>query len=158
MKKCLISFISTDVCPTFIIRFYIIPDQLDGETDWKLRLAVPLTQKLKTDEDLLEVELSIYAEKPQKDIHSFIGKYTNHGHPHQEEALDIENTMWANTVVASGTSIGLILYSGKECRANMNNSTANWKFGLIDKEVNNLTKVTNMSTYTVSIILLITKH
>ena len=49
--------------------------------------------------------------------------------------------MWANTVVASGTSIGIIIYSGPECRANMNNSTPKWKFGLIDMEVNNLTKV-----------------
>ena len=120
---------------------YLILDQLDGETDWKLRLAVPFTQKLRTDEDLLGIEMSIYAEKPQRDIHSFIGKYTSHGHLHQEESLDIENTIWANTVVASGTAIGIIIYSGPECRANMNNSTPNWKFGLIDLEVNNLTKV-----------------
>lgn len=123
------------------IRLLPIVDQLDGETDWKLRLAIPLTQKLKTDEDLMEVELSIYAEKPQKDIHSFIGKYTSHGQQHQEESLDIENTMWANTVIASGTAIGIIIYSGTECRANMNNSVPKWKFGLIDMEVNNLTKV-----------------
>ena len=127
------------VVETNLILIWI--DQLDGETDWKLRLAVPFTQKLKTDEDLMELELSIYAEKPQKDIHSFIGKYTSHGQSHQEETLDIENTMWANTVVASGTAIGIIIYSGPECRANMNNSTPRWKFGLIDMEVNNLTKV-----------------
>ena len=133
-------------CPFNNICLLQIIDQLDGETDWKLRLAIPFTQKLKTDEDLLEVELSIYAEKPQKDIHSFIGKYTSHGQQHQEESLDIENTMWANTVVASGTAIGIIIYSGTECRANMNNSMPKWKFGLIDMEVNNLTKVNKMVT------------
>ena len=53
---------------------FIRTDQLDGETDWKLRIAVPATQKLACDEDLLAMEASVYAEKPQKDIHSFIGK------------------------------------------------------------------------------------
>merc|ERR1712226_1582558 len=56
---------------------FIRTDQLDGETDWKLRLAVPLSQKQAgnpdaTDEDILFLDASIYAEKPQKDIHSFI--------------------------------------------------------------------------------------
>ena len=136
---------------------FLKTDQLDGETDWKLRKAVSFTQKLKTDEDLLGLELSIYAEKPQKDIHSFIGKYTSHGNPQQEEALDIENTMWANTVAASETSLGIIIYSGTECRANMNNSTPNWKFGLIDQEVNNLTKVLFVATMVLSFILVALK-
>ena len=122
---------------------FIRTDQLDGETDWKLRIAVPTTQKLSNDEDLLIMEASIYAEKPQKDIHSFIGKVTNHAAiGHEEESLSIENTIWANTVVASGTAIGIIIYSGPECRAAMNNSAPRSKVGLIDLELNQLTKVT----------------
>ena len=53
----------------------------------------------------------IFVEKPQKDIHSFIGKLTVHD-PDSEESLSIENTMWANTVVASGTATGLVIYTG----------------------------------------------
>lgn len=55
---------------------FVRTDQLDGETDWKLRLAVPLTQKLPSDHHLFEVNAKIYAEKPQRDIHSFIGTFT----------------------------------------------------------------------------------
>lgn len=55
---------------------FIRTDQLDGETDWKLRLAVPATQKLTTDDQLFSINASIYAEKPQRDIHSFIGTFT----------------------------------------------------------------------------------
>lgn len=55
---------------------FVRTDQLDGETDWKLRLAVPATQKLQSDQHLFELNASIYAEKPQKDIHSFIGTFT----------------------------------------------------------------------------------
>lgn len=55
---------------------FVRTDQLDGETDWKLRLAVPATQKLPSDDQLFNINASIYAEKPQKDIHSFIGTFT----------------------------------------------------------------------------------
>lgn len=51
-------------------------DQLDGETDWKLRLAIPATQKLDNDLQLFDIKASLYVEKPQKDIHSFIGTFT----------------------------------------------------------------------------------
>lgn len=54
---------------------FVRTDQLDGETDWKLRLAVPATQKLASDHQLFDLSASIYAEKPQKDIHSFIGTF-----------------------------------------------------------------------------------
>lgn len=55
---------------------FVRTDQLDGETDWKLRLAIPATQKLSSDYQLFEMNATIYAEKPQKDIHSFIGTFT----------------------------------------------------------------------------------
>lgn len=54
---------------------FVRTDQLDGETDWKLRLSVPTTQKLSSDEQLFTIQASIYAEKPQRDIHSFIGTF-----------------------------------------------------------------------------------
>lgn len=34
---------------------FIRTDQLDGETDWKLRLAVPTTQQVANDEDILDI-------------------------------------------------------------------------------------------------------
>lgn len=39
-----------------------------------------------------------------------------------EESLSIENTLWANTVVASGTAVGLVVYTGCESRSVMNTS------------------------------------
>lgn len=55
---------------------FVRTDQLDGETDWKLRLAVPITQKLANDHALFEINAHVYAEKPQRDIHSFIGTFS----------------------------------------------------------------------------------
>jgi magnesium-transporting ATPase (P-type) len=55
---------------------FVRTDQLDGETDWKLRLAVPAPQKLESDLQLFDIRASLFVEKPQRDIHSFIGTFT----------------------------------------------------------------------------------
>lgn len=148
---------------------FIRTDQLDGETDWKLRLAVTDTQKLTFDTDLFQLNASVFAEKPQRDIHTFIGTFKRvrqettlisfyrslifiiiffffiavfqNDDPPIEDSLNIENTLWANTVVASGTALGLVVYTGKETRSSMNNSQPRSKVGLLDLEVNQLTKV-----------------
>jgi phospholipid-translocating ATPase len=39
---------------------FIRTDQLDGETDWKLRLAVPSLQRLESDDDLLHARGHVY--------------------------------------------------------------------------------------------------
>jgi len=43
---------------------FIRTDQLDGETDWKLRVAVPGTQKLQSDRELLSLDAEIYGVWP----------------------------------------------------------------------------------------------
>jgi len=119
---------------------FVRTDQLDGETDWKLRLAVPDTQKMESNANLFEIHASLFAEKPQRDIHSFIGTFTRHDGS-GEESLDVENTLWTNCVVASGTALGAVVYTGQETRSVMNNSQPRSKVGLIDMEINQLTKV-----------------
>ena len=39
---------------------FIRTDQLDGETDWKLRVAVPVTQNLPTDASLAEISAQVW--------------------------------------------------------------------------------------------------
>lgn len=118
---------------------FVRTDQLDGETDWKLRLAVPETQKLDSDENVFDIHATIFAEKPQRDIHTFIGTFKMEGSA--EHSLDLENTLWANCVVASGSALGLVVYTGAETRSVMNNSQPRSKVGLLDIEINQLTKV-----------------
>ncbi|KAI1295658.1 putative phospholipid-transporting ATPase IIB [Halotydeus destructor] len=122
---------------------FIRTDQLDGETDWKLRLAISPTQRLGTDEEIFHLDASAFAEEPSRDIHGFNGTFTVHDAPAGEGrfSLSIENTLWANTVVASGTAIGLVVYTGKETRSVMNNLDPRSKVGLLDIEVNDVTKV-----------------
>ena len=49
------------------------------------------------------------------------------------EPLSLENTLWANTVLAStGYMLGLVLYTGVETRAQMNAKMPRSKVGLLD--------------------------
>ncbi|XP_043268866.1 probable phospholipid-transporting ATPase IIB isoform X2 [Venturia canescens] len=120
---------------------FVRTDQLDGETDWKLRLAVPATQKLENDSQLFDIKADLYVEKPQKDIHGFIGTFTMDDGYSSEESLGVDNTLWANTAVASGSALGVVVYTGQETRSLMNHSAPRSKIGLLDQEINQLTKV-----------------
>ncbi|VDO33572.1 unnamed protein product [Haemonchus placei] len=115
---------------------FIRTDQLDGETDWKLRIAVPFTQHLMNEAEIMEINCEIYAEKPQKDIHAFVGtiKVTTDDHV-QDGSLNVENVLWANTVLASGTAVGIVVYTGRETRSVMNTTLPESKVGLLDLEV-----------------------
>jgi len=58
-----------------------------------------------------------------------------------EESLGVDNTLWANTAVASGSALGIVVYTGQETRSLMNHSEIRSKVGLLDQEINQLTKV-----------------
>jgi phospholipid-translocating ATPase len=67
---------------------FIRTDQLDGETDWKLRAAVPACQKLHSDRDLLSLDAEIYGTNPMLPFPVADIKFctrsrpTNKRHPH----------------------------------------------------------------------------
>ncbi|XP_017858404.1 PREDICTED: probable phospholipid-transporting ATPase IIB isoform X2 [Drosophila arizonae] len=135
---------------------FVRTDQLDGETDWKPRLAVPYTQKLCRDADLYNIDASFYVEKPQNDIHSFIATFcVTDGS--EDTGLSVENTLWANTVVAAGTATGIVIYTGCETRSVMNNSQPRSKVGLLDTEINGLTKVLFCAVLGLSLVMMMLK-
>ncbi|XP_022415685.1 probable phospholipid-transporting ATPase IIB isoform X3 [Delphinapterus leucas] len=133
---------------------FIRTDQLDGETDWKLKVAVSCTQRLPALGDLFSINAYVYAQKPQLDIHSFEGTFTREdSDPPIHESLSIENTLWASTVVASGTIIGVVIYTGKETRSVMNTSNPKNKVGLLDLELNQLTKALFLALVALSVVM-----
>ncbi|KAH8412310.1 hypothetical protein KR009_001150 [Drosophila setifemur] len=135
---------------------FVRTDQLDGETDWKPRLAVPYTQKLSRDSDLHSIDASFYVEKPQNDIHSFIATFCMTDGS-EDTGLSVENTLWANTVVAAGTATGIVIYTGCETRSVMNNSQPRSKVGLLDMEINGLTKVLFCAVLGLSLVMMMLK-
>ena len=93
------------------------------------------------------------ADEPSKDIHAFIGTFTINTPPSVSsnevpmvqvptvEPLSAENALWANTVLAAGSAIGFVVYTGPETRAVMNTSHPQTKVGLLDLEISQLAKV-----------------
>ena len=136
---------------------FIRTDQLDGETDWKLRIAVPYTQKLAIEDQLLQIQAEVYAEAPHKDIHSFLGTLSIESGVHGEtftEPLGPDNVLWTNTVLASGDrAIGVVVYTGTDTRAVMNTSQPRTKVGLLDLEINNMSKILFAVTLGMSILM-----
>ncbi|KAI9832743.1 MAG: putative aminophospholipid-translocase [Phylliscum demangeonii] len=159
---------------------FIRTDQLDGETDWKLRLASPLTQSLDL-HDLTNVE--IIAGRPEKSINEFVGaihvnlptesvflpsnmsmngesrKPRTDSDPSQKAErlsapLTVDNTAWANTVIASNsTTLAVVVYTGLQTRQAMSTSRSRSKTGLLEYEINSLTKILCLVTLALSVTL-----
>ena len=49
--------------------------------------------------------------------------------------------MWTTTVLTNGTVIGLVIYVGRQTRISMGGSSARTKFGILDLQINYLSKV-----------------
>ncbi|KAI4180731.1 MAG: hypothetical protein L6R41_007042 [Letrouitia leprolyta] len=146
---------------------FLRTDQLDGETDWKLRLASPLTQSL---EPHAFARLRIVAGRPSKKVNDFIGtiEYTPWESPQTDSTpqgesncgkalsapLTIDNTAWANTVLASNvTLLAVVVYTGAQTRQAMSTTAPRSKTGLLDCEINDLTKILCALTLTLSVVL-----
>ncbi|CAG8959397.1 hypothetical protein HYFRA_00001295 [Hymenoscyphus fraxineus] len=154
---------------------FIRTDQLDGETDWKLRLGSPLTQHLDPSEF---TRLRVVAGKPDKKVNEFLGSVellpkgagydphipkmsplSNEGRApdrsNQSSApLTIDNTAWANTILASNaTTLAVIVYTGPQTRSALSTSASRSKTGLLEYEINSLTKILCALTLTLSIVL-----
>ena len=145
---------------------FIRTDQLDGETDWKLRLASPLTQSLDPRDF---TRLKIVAGKPSKEVNEFVGTVEYAPYVAQQvvemnandsedtvktSPLTIDNTAWANTVLASNaTVLAVVVYTGAQTRQALSTSPSRSKAGLLEYEINNLTKILCALTLTLSIAL-----
>lgn len=146
---------------------FIRTDQLDGETDWKLRLTSPLTQNLPIGE---YTRLRIVAGKPDKKVNEFYGtielqpkkqrQYDPHeqaessGEEVQSAPLGIDNTIWANTVLASSCSVlAVVVYTGPQTRQALSTSPSRSKTGLLELEINALTKFLCIFTLSLSFVL-----
>lgn len=114
---------------------FIRTDQLDGETDWKLRRAVHHTQQQPSDAQVPGMQARVWADMPVKEIDYFVGNFIvedvshiqrdsearDSGAPEEvTEPLSIENTLWCNTVVCGGHALGLVVYTGVDTRVAMN--------------------------------------
>lgn len=139
---------------------FIKTDQLDGETDWKLRIANNITQRM-TCADIIN-NVSLIVNKPTKSIHHFNGKLIYHPNGYNNSSsenlpLSIDQTLWANTVLASGTIVGIVVYTGIDTRQLLNTTKTGVKTGLLELEINKLSKILCASVFLLSVVLVLAK-
>lgn len=136
---------------------FIRTDQLDGETDWKLRVAPIMSQGL----NIQDFEkLRVNASKPEKNVNEFVGSLTleirDDGDLPKVETvpLTIDNTAWANTVLASSATVfAVVVYTGPQTRQALSTSASRSKTGLLEYEINGLTKILCALTLVLSLAL-----
>lgn len=118
---------------------FIKTDQLDGETDWKLRKALACTQRIQPITRLLDLEGTLTVKAPDQNIYRFVGRFegTVDG-VDVVEGVGLEHSIWANTSLANGSLVGLVVYVGKETRIALNSREPANKLGITDKELNRL--------------------
>ncbi|KAJ9468596.1 putative phospholipid-transporting ATPase NEO1 [Diplonema papillatum] len=134
---------------------FVRTDQLDGETDWKLRIPVGFTQK-EPFAAVPSLGASVWAQKPHDRIYDFVGKAFRSGESFQEgDPLTLENTLWANCVLATGEALVCVIYTGRETRASLNANTPTSKIGLLDLELNFMSKLLFVLTLVLALIMII---
>lgn len=176
---------------------FIRTDQLDGETDWKLRKPSKIIDQyfgsvenfIKncnvkydidscTSDDLIAPKkccINLISSAPNKNIYDYKGyleyyyssentiiKEINNSENKNskliKEPLFLENTMWANTVLASSNAIGLVVFIGKETKSQLNNNKSRSKIGKLDIEINTISKLLFLIMFLCSFILMVFKE
>lgn len=124
---------------------FLKTDQLDGETDWKVRKAVRYTQKYVEEKGNfvgIENNTKVTANPPIANIYQFEGVFETGKEGNAiKESLSLENTLWGSTVIAAGKVYAMVLYTGKEMRSVMNTTNPRSKVGQVEEEINLLSKV-----------------
>lgn len=126
---------------------FIKTTQLDGETDWKLRRSIPITQGSSNLFSFSRVLFEIETPRPQ--IYDFSGRL----HINDKIVpIGVESTAWADTSVASGSIVGVVAYTGHETKSSLNGAPTSQKVGKVDSEINKYSSVLFFLLFTSSFI------
>eukprot|EP00917_Polyrhabdina_sp_WS-2016_P000212 GHVP01000407.1.p1 GENE.GHVP01000407.1~~GHVP01000407.1.p1 ORF type:complete len:1022 (-),score=188.44 GHVP01000407.1:2354-5419(-) len=136
---------------------FIRTDQLDGETDWKVRipsLSIPKPIDSVFDSESGNIVSKVFnminefiVEDPNKDIHSFTGNLilnrkdssiNSSSSEYKTQPLTDENFLPMNTVLASSHMLGCIVYTGNDTKAQLNRTKNKFKFSILERETNKI--------------------
>ena len=132
---------------------FVQTDQLDGETDWKVREAIRFTQSAMQQNvsSVFNGPWNALVEAPNDLIYDFKGNFN--GPNNAYESLRINHTVWANMKITTGEVVLLTIYTGKETRMALNSKKAQDKFGRTDEEINGIFKIIFLILIVVSVTL-----
>ena len=129
---CLKSDLEDNVC-------FIRTTNLDGETNLKIRKPLDI-KGLESTEDIINLDLTLRAEAPNKNLHKFKGNALIHG---ENNTIKAKVPVTMNEMLLRGCTlknsryiIGLVVYTGRESRIQMNATKTPLKIGSFDRFLN----------------------
>ena len=140
-------------------RVYVKTDQLDGETDLKLRRPIDVTQiRMSTSmRQLFDRKVEFIVDKPNESIYKFEGalqaQNSDGSVVEQRFPISVEHTIWASCVVSSAECYGLVIYTGIDTKIKVNNNEIKAKKTQVDKEINSQSKLLFFSMLMISVFL-----
>src|SRR6185312_2735420 len=114
---------------------YVETKNLDGETNLKIRQAVPETSDLQTPEDCAKVEFQVESEHPKADLINHNAKLI--WSDKRQTPINL-NTMLLRGCVLKNTEwvIGLVIFTGKDTKLALNSGKTPSKRSQIEKQMN----------------------
>jgi phospholipid-translocating ATPase len=141
---------------------YIKTDQLDGEIDWKVRESIECTQGVidasGRGEEIFNLNCSVKCGSPNENIYEFAGMFCKGDCEGTGKSLSLKNTLWANTTIAVGEVLGLVVYTGKDTRSGMNMKKPKTKIAKVDSSINTLSKFLFCFTIVLALSLQVIGH
>jgi magnesium-transporting ATPase (P-type) len=114
---------------------YIETSQLDGETNLKIRRALPETMKMTTVPQLSRLNGTIVCQAPNNQLYKFIGKIElDKQYPIEVENILLRGAMLKNTEFIYGVTV----YTGKHSKLMMNSEDAPHKMSKMESVTNRL--------------------
>ena len=137
---------------------YVETKSLDGETNLKSKKPPAGLSSVRRDEDsLAQLTAEFVVENPNLDLYKFDGKVTMNS-----TALPLTNSeiLYRGSVLRNTPSaIGLVIYSGEECKIRMNaNKTPRTKAPTLQAKVNKVVMFVASLVFFMAIILTIAYH
>lgn len=98
---------------------YVETMALDGETNLKSKqTTASMSKTIINAEDVLRTDAEFVVEDPNRDLYSFEGRVTVHG---KQAPLTLNEIIFRGSVLRNTPdAIGMVIYSGEECRIRMN--------------------------------------
>jgi magnesium-transporting ATPase (P-type) len=112
-------------------------DQIDGETDTKIRRALSFTQELlEKGHNLLGKQLEIVIDTPNDLIYKFQGALheidLNEKTITKQHPISLENSVWAQCRISKGSIYGMVIYSGVDTKLMMSMEKSDPKRSKVD--------------------------
>lgn len=160
-----------EICPADLLiihsdqdegKCHIKTDQIDGETDVKIRKAVPYTQKLiEKGVNVLDKQMEVVVDTPNDLIYKFQGAIhevdLNEKTILKQHSLNLENAVWAQCSISKGNIHGMVIYSGDDTKLMMSMEKTDPKRSKVDEELNTLSKLLFLIMISASVVLIVIK-